>query len=549
MSSAIEAVYIFNQNNDCILEHVYRSRPPTPRTLLPFYQRHPVPRPSVISLPEVNPPSILLSLLHSNLLFLSTASRDVEPLFVLEFLHRIVDVFEEFIGAPLLASRIESSYDVVAQLLGEMCDAGSVCNTEPNALRDDVDIPGWMDKFLGGVGLPGTPPTSFAPGNIKQQLQLNPSSSGPAIPWRRANVRHTSNELYVDILETLHVTLAPSGRPLAAIANGSIAFTSKISGVPDLLLTLSSSGGKLGLEKAIELPVFHPCVRLARWKERPGELSFVPPDGKFMLAGYEVDLMPAIHDIKSWSNANLQLPVSIEVSKSLGSAGTEFEVHLAIHNTFPGAGSSTSLAPRPTLGSRGSGRSTPVFGGGTSTSPTLQDLVVTVPIPDSVRSVIDLRASRGEAYFTASESIVEWRISTKAAASPGTATLRCTTVGPISDSDGDDVINGYGSDADAGDYDEQEDAYQSTSAEPAKVPTTSRQQREIPDSRKVQQNASLMPSSASVSFSVKGWLASGIKVDGLVVDTRKSRGLGEGVKPYKGVKYMTVSKKGIETRC
>lgn len=172
MSSAVEAVYIFNENkqgnhalhcnrklicrySDCILEHVYRSRPPTSRTLLPLYQSHPKPRPSVINLPEVNPPTVVFSLLHSNLLFLSTASSDVEPLFILEFLHRLIDVLEEFIGGPLLASRIESSYDVVAQLLGEMCDAGCVCNTEPNALRDDVDIPGWMDKLLGGVGLPG----------------------------------------------------------------------------------------------------------------------------------------------------------------------------------------------------------------------------------------------------------------------------------------------------------------------------------------------------------------------------------------------------------
>ncbi|KAL9603723.1 MAG: hypothetical protein Q9219_001042, partial [cf. Caloplaca sp. 3 TL-2023] len=547
MSSAVEAVYIFNQNNDCILEHIYRSRPPAPRTLLPLYQRHPKPRPSVINIPEANPPSILFSLLHSNLLVLSTAAGDVEPLFILEFLHRIIDVFEEFIGAPLLASRIESSYDVVAQLLGEMCDAGSVCNTEPNALRDDVDIPGWMDKFLGGVGLPGfccsslfgiqnNPSSTLPTGGLKQQLHLNPSASGPAIPWRRANVRHTSNELYVDILETLHVTLAPSGRPLTAVANGSIAFTSKISGVPDLLLTLSASGGKLGLERAIELPVFHPCVRLARWKERPGELSFVPPDGKFVLAGYEVDLMPSIHDIKSWSNANLQLPVSIEVSKSLGLSGAEFEISLAIYNTFPGV-PSTALASRPTLSSRGSGRSTPVFGG---SIPTLQDLCVTIPIPAGVRSIVDLRASRGEAYFTASESLVEWRISTKAAASPGTATLRCTVVGPITDSEGDDGINGFLSNSGTGDYDEQHDAYQSASTEPVKLQISNKQQ-ESQDPRKVQQNAPLMPSSASVSFSVKGWLASGIKVDGLVIDTRKSRGLGEGVKPYKGVKYMTVS--------
>ncbi|KAL8692189.1 MAG: hypothetical protein Q9224_004007 [Gallowayella concinna] len=547
MSSAVEAIYIFNQNNDCILEHVYRSRPPSPGTLLPLYQRHAKPRPSVVYLPDVNPPSVLFSLLHANLLFLSTASTDVEPLFILEFLHRVIDVFEEFIGAPLLANKIENSYDVVAQLLGEMCDAGSVCNTEPNALRDDVDIPGWMDKLLVGVGLPGTPPNSLPTGSLKQQIHLNPSATGPAIPWRRANVRHTSNELYVDILETLHVTLAPSGRPLAAIANGSIAFTSKISGVPDLLLTLSASGGKLGLEKAIDLPVFHPCVRLARWKERPGELSFIPPDGKFVLAGYEVDLMPSIHDLKSWSTASLQLPASVGVVKSLGPNGADFEIRLAIHNTFPGA-ASASQALRPAIGSRGSGRSTPVFAGGSTATPTLQDVVVTIPIPNAVRSVIDLRASRGEAYFTTSENMVEWRLSTKAAASVGTATLRCTVVGPLADDDTDGMANGFHTSSMAGDYDEQQDAYQSSAPEPVKA-TSTRDQQESQDQRKTHLNAPLMPSSASISFSVKGWLASGIKVDGLVIDTRKSKGLGEGVKPYKGVKYLTVSRKGIETRC
>jgi hypothetical protein len=35
-------------------------------------------------------------------------------------------------------------------------------------------------------------------------------------------------------------------------------------------------------------------------------------------------------------------------------------------------------------------------------------------------------------------------------------------------------------------------------------------------------------------------LASGVKVDSLVLDQRRSRGVGEGVRPYKGVKYLTV---------
>lgn len=341
------------------------------------------------------------------------------------------------------------------------------------------------------------------------------------------------------------MTLAPSGRPLAAFANGSIAFTSKISGVPDLLLTLSSSGGKLGMERAIELPVFHPCVRLARWKERPGELSFIPPDGKFVLAGYEVNLLPSQSDWKSWANANLQLPVSIEVSKSLGPNGTDFEVRLILSNSF--SGSSSSLTLRPTLGSRSSGRSTPVFGG-SSTGPVLHDLLVTIPIPAAVRNITDLRSSRGEAYFTLAENVVEWRIPTKDAAAAGNATLRCTIVGPLNDDDNDEeAANGFSFQSTSGDYDENDDAYQNPAAEPK--PVSGKEREEHRDLRKVQQNASLMPSSASVSFSVKGWLASGIKVDGLVIDVRKSRGIGEGVKPYKGVKYLTVSRNGVETRC
>ena len=504
---------------------------------------------------------------------MAPTSADNEPLLIFEFLHRVIDVLEEFLGAPLLASKIEGSYDVVAQLLTEMCDAGSICNTEPNALRDVVEVPGWMGKLLGGVGLPGyvytfavrgcllgqgliiwwarTPP-ALGPsmGGLKQQLAISSSSNtGPAIPWRRANVRHTSNELYVDIVETLSVTIAPSGRPLAAFANGSIAFTSKISGVPELLLTLSTPGGKSAIEKALELPVFHPCVRLVRWREKPGELSFVPPDGRFVLAGYEVNLLPSTSDLISHSSANLRLPASIEVKTSLGPTGSDFEVRLLLSNTFSGSISTSSASARGGLGSRGPGTSASTFGGvgGSSSQPVLEDIIVSVPVSDQIRNITDVRTSRGEAQFSPGDNAVEWRISSKDTAN-GSATLRCTVVGAsFSDEDEDDEVSGLRFDAATGDYDETESTYQSGAA--VEKEKTTRQQQEQRDQRKVQQNATLMPSSANLSFSVRGWLASGIKVESLLIDTRKSRGLGEGVKPYKGVKYLTVSRKGIETRC
>ncbi|KAI4136581.1 MAG: hypothetical protein LQ340_008125, partial [Diploschistes diacapsis] len=68
------------------------------------------------------------------------------------------------------------------------------------------------------------------------------------------------------------------------------------------------------------------------------------------------------------------------------------------------------------------------------------------------------------------------------------------------------------------------------------------------DIQRVDANRALMPRSAAASFSVKGWLASGLRVESLNVDVRRSRGLGEGVKPVKGVKYLCVSRGGVETR-
>lgn len=74
---------------------------------------------------------------------------------MLEFLHRVVDVLEDYLGSPLLGTKIEANYDIVAQLLNEMCDDGFPFTTEPNALRDVVLPPSLMGKILSNVtGLP-----------------------------------------------------------------------------------------------------------------------------------------------------------------------------------------------------------------------------------------------------------------------------------------------------------------------------------------------------------------------------------------------------------
>lgn len=363
-------------------------------------------------------------------------------------------------------------------------------------------------------------------------------------------MRHTSNEMYADIIETLTVTLAPSGRPLAAFANGSIAFTAKVSGVPDVLLSLTSPSGKHNLGSIMELPVFHPCVRLARWKERPGELSFVPPDGRFILAGYEVDLLPFTSGKSGNVSANnLKLPVNIEMKTGVGPTGSDFEVRVSVNKTVMTPGGSSAAASSYGRGGGGSGGRG--FGGphsGTAAAPLMEELVIRVPLPEEVRNLSEVRPSKGDASFNMGEKVLEWHIPTKEmSSSMGHFGLRCTVVGQLPEQEDKELdTTGFGF---GNDYSYSEPYQGSGAAAPEpKSKEGSEGGDSDRDAKKAAQNKMLMPTSATVSFAVKGWLASGIKVESITIDARKSKGLGESVKPYKGVKYLTVSKGGVEIR-
>ena len=582
MNGIIEAAYIFDEhkyerpqcpfryqenltvsvkNSNPILAHTYAARPLPVQTLLPLYLEYPHPRPNLVYLSSTNPPTLVFSIIHADLTYMLTSTEEIEPLLALEFLHRIVDVFEEFLGAPLLAHKIENNYHVAAQLLTEMCDAGTISTTEPNALRDLVEVEGWMGKLLGSINLPGKQRlvTSFQNSSTPS---LTPSNV-PALPWRRSNVRHTSNEMYADIIENLSVTLAPSGRPIAAFANGTVAFTSKVSGVPDIVLSLTCPTGKQNLLDIMELPVFHPCVRLQHWKERPGELSFIPPDGRFILAGYEVDLLPPTRKNGkpgSLSSNNLKLPVNVEVKTGLGTTGADFEVRVHVNKIFRWAGSSMSGSGIGSGGSMRGGAGVPRSGGlslvphaGTPANPTLGDLMVRVPLPAGVRNLSDIRPSRGDATHNPGDKFLEWHVPTKDVAA-GTCYfgLKCTVMGYLDD---ESVDEGGGQDDDPmgfgfGKEYSYNEPYQSVPKPLTKASAAEAlAEPEERDMKNVAQNKMLMPTSASVSFAVKGWLPSGIKVDSIKIDPRRSTGLGESVKPYKGVKYLTISKGGVEIRC
>jgi AP-3 complex subunit mu len=83
---------------------------------------------------------------------------------------------------------------ILFQLLEEMLDSdGQPLTTSPNALREIVLPPSLLSKLLSAT-------------NITASLNSNTGPAGvfaSPIPWRKANVKYSSNEIYFDVIEEM----------------------------------------------------------------------------------------------------------------------------------------------------------------------------------------------------------------------------------------------------------------------------------------------------------------------------------------------------------
>ncbi|KAF9057497.1 Mu homology domain-containing protein [Panaeolus papilionaceus] len=204
---------------------------------------------------------------------LAPISGNVDPAIALVFLQTFVEILKEYFG-NLSAATLKENFDVVYQLLEETLDSGGhPLTTSSNALRDIVLPPSLLTKLLNVAGANLT-------ATINSGAGLG-AAGGPfssTIPWRKAGLRYTHNEIYFDIVEELQAIVNRHGVPLVSQVFGKIESNAKLSGTPTCLLSFNNAN-------VLSDCALHPCVLLQRWL-RDKTLSFVPPDGKFILAEY-----------------------------------------------------------------------------------------------------------------------------------------------------------------------------------------------------------------------------------------------------------------------
>ena len=140
--------------------------------------------PPVMEIPESDQGALyLISILRDGVTYLAVCPAEVSPLLILEFLHRVHNIFLDYFGSPADESAIKDNFSTVYQLLEEMVDYGWPLTTEPNALKAMIRPATVMSKLL-----------QTASTIVSDEL---PSGTVGNMPWRASGVQYSQNEIYM----------------------------------------------------------------------------------------------------------------------------------------------------------------------------------------------------------------------------------------------------------------------------------------------------------------------------------------------------------------
>ncbi|KAI6066565.1 AP-3 complex subunit mu-1 [Aix galericulata] len=197
--------------------------------------------PPVISTPH----HYLISIYRDKIFFVSVIQTEVPPLFVIEFLHRVADTFQDYFG-ECSETAIKDNVVIVYELLEEMLDNGFPLATESNILKELIKPPTILRSVVNSI---------TGSSNVGDTLPTGQLSN---IPWRRAGVKYTNNEAYFDVIEEIDAIIDKSGSTVFAEIQGVIDSCIKLSGMPDLSLSFMNP-------RLLDDVSFHPFTKVLTW--------------------------------------------------------------------------------------------------------------------------------------------------------------------------------------------------------------------------------------------------------------------------------------------
>mmetsp|Transcript_8507 Transcript_8507/g.34989 ORF Transcript_8507/g.34989 Transcript_8507/m.34989 type:complete len:455 (+) Transcript_8507:111-1475(+) len=376
---SIKSLFITGSTGEVMIERHWRGT--TARSVCDFFWDEVTKYESRADVPPImcTASYYLVSVYRDDVFLIAALTKEVAPLLIIEFLHRVGETFADYFGGRCDEAAIKDHFSTVYQLLEEMVDNGTPLTTEPNALKAMIAPPSVMGRLQ-----------TIATGRSAVSDVL-PDGTISSMPWRKAGVKYAQNDIYLDIVEEVDAIVDKAGQVVSSEVTGSITGNCRLSGVPDLALSFTDPD-------VIDDCSFHPCVRYTRF-ERDKVVSFVPPDGVFELMRYRVN-----------AATNVLPPLAVTPQIALRDV-----VHGGLHGPdageadhgasggggAPGRGRvAVQVAPKAT--------SSLVLPGGTKQFQ-IEDVALEIPFPKCVKTAT-LAANVGAVLYDEATKVARWTI-------------------------------------------------------------------------------------------------------------------------------------------
>ncbi|EKG05087.1 clathrin coat assembly protein, putative [Trypanosoma cruzi] len=260
----ISSVFFLNHHGEVIIEKQFREK--LPRTILEdFWSTYMTPLRSVHEAPAVTPYSrfAFVQIHRNDVVLLAILTNEGFPLLVIEILSLIGWVVQEYLKV-FSENTLRENFSVVYQLLEELIDNGYPLTTEMHVLEELVVPPTLENKFRNVLDAP-----------MKKRRR---HSGVRSVPWRDPLTRHTSNEIFFDVVEKFDCIVDCEGNIVRAVVRGAVHVNCRLTGMPDVVVRMANLD-------FVDDFAFHRCVRRHRY-ETDRTITFIPPDGKFTLLEY-----------------------------------------------------------------------------------------------------------------------------------------------------------------------------------------------------------------------------------------------------------------------
>eukprot|EP01105_Mastigella_eilhardi_P001821 TRINITY_DN1219_c0_g1_i2.p1 TRINITY_DN1219_c0_g1~~TRINITY_DN1219_c0_g1_i2.p1 ORF type:complete len:436 (+),score=80.85 TRINITY_DN1219_c0_g1_i2:269-1576(+) len=214
---------------------------------------------------------------------------NASPSFALELLGSIIRVFKDYCGV-LCEESVRQNLYLLYELLDEMIDFGYVQATSTEYLQGFI---------LNSATVP--PTSNVAKLEVMERVApkvldriYNSPLSAYVMSVNRPVSRSGSKEIFVDLVERLSVTFAPTGEVVSARSDGSLVVRNYLIGAPAVGITLSedaqasdygstrASGGITGVLDDFN---FHESVHADSFAQ-DGAIALAPPPGEMIAMNY-----------------------------------------------------------------------------------------------------------------------------------------------------------------------------------------------------------------------------------------------------------------------